>query len=104
MMYNTKFTALLLLFLLACGRNKDEIIRQKVDVRVQDFTKKEKAKCREALLVKASAMVDSILLAEAQQELRDSLNRRRPFKPEQPPAVLPIDSLEIKPIFGSEKK
>ena len=90
---------ILSLFCVACGTKEEEIIRQKAEARVLEFSKKEKAKCREGLLRQASAIVDSMLLAEAQQQLRDSLNLKRPFKPEQPPNVPPIDSLDVKPIF-----
>jgi hypothetical protein len=93
------FTIILCLLLTACGPDKDTIIQQKVTARIAEFEKKKKEECRKGLLDEAESIVDSLLLAEAQAQLRDSLNRARPFKPVQPPAVPPIDSLEIKPIF-----
>ena len=96
-------TALFLLLFTACGPSEEVLIRQKVDARVAEFSKKRRQECRNGLMTEASKTVDSLLLAEAQTDLRDSLNRMRPFKPEQPPAVPPIDSLEVKPIFNPKK-
>ncbi len=94
---------LLALALVSCRQNQDRVIQQKVAARVEDFVKKERSDCQKELLTKANKIVDSLLLAEAQQQLRDSLNRQRPFRPEQPPNVPPIDSLEVKPIFPNKK-
>ena len=93
---------LLLLYcysLLGCGEDKKVVIAEKVNERVEDFKKKKKAECRQSLLSKAEKIVDSLLLAEAQQSLQDSLGRLRPFRPLQPPAVLPIDSSAVAPLF-----
>lgn len=83
----------------ACGPDEQTVIHQKVDSRVAEFVKKKKEECRISLLEQAEKIVDSLLLAEAQLQLRDSLNRARPFKPVEPIPVPPIDSAEIKPIF-----
>jgi hypothetical protein len=66
---------------------------------VSDFRRKKSAECRQSLLMKAEKKVDSLLLAEAQQALQDSLARLRPFKPNQPPPIPAIDSLTVKPLF-----
>lgn len=87
------------LCILACHRDKEAIVQAKVTERVSDFIAKKRAECREALLQKAEETVDSLLLAEAQSALNDSLARMRPGRPFQPPAIPPIDSLQIKPIF-----
>jgi hypothetical protein len=94
---------LALLFGTACTQDKEKVIREKVALRVEDFVKKERATCNQELMYKANKIVDSMLLADAQQQLRDSLNRQRPFRPDQPPNVPPIDSLEVKPIFPDKK-
>lgn len=83
----------------ACGPDKQTVIQQKVNGRVAEFVKKKKEECRISLLEQAEKIVDSLLLAEAQAQLRDSLNRTRPFKPAEPVPVPPIDSAEVKPIF-----
>jgi hypothetical protein len=92
--------ALALLICFACGRDKEEIVREKVAERVDQFTKKKNEECREALLQLAEKTVDSLLLTEAQRALQDSLARTRPGRPFQPPPVPPIDSLRIQPIFN----
>jgi len=100
---NIRFTpVLLLVFCLltpACGPDEQTVVQQKVDGRVAEFVKKKKEECRISLLEQAEKIVDSLLLNEAQLQLRDSLNRTRPFKPVEPIPVLPIDSAEVKPIF-----
>ncbi|MEY3239831.1 MAG: hypothetical protein RIR11_1269 [Bacteroidota bacterium] len=96
-------TAFFLLLFTACGPGEEVLIRQKVDARVAEFSKKKRQECRSSLINEASKVVDSLLLAEAQTDLRDSLNRVRPFKPVEPPPVPPIDSLEVKPIFNPKK-
>ena len=88
--------------LFGCGPDEKTIIQQKVDVRIAEFVKKKKEECRKGLLEEAETVVDSLLLTEAQLQLRDSLNRARPFKPIEPPPVPPIDSLEVKPIFKKQ--
>lgn len=91
--------ALSLLLWAACSEDKDRVIAQKVQERVDEFKKKKMQECREALLQKAESRVDSILLTEARQELQDSLSAGRPSRPVQPPLVPAIDSLAVKPLF-----
>ena len=75
------------------------LIQKKIQVNVDNFRRKHYAECQSYLLRDAEQIVDSLLLSEAQAELRDSLSRSKPFKPVQPPDVPPIDSLSINPIF-----
>ena len=82
-----------------CVENKDKIIADKVQERLSEYRKKRTDDCRSGILSKAEKKVDSLLLAEAQQALQDSLGRQRPFRPVQPPPVLPIDTLTVKPLF-----
>lgn len=82
-----------------CGPDQEAIVRQKVEERTSVFRAKKSAECREKLFMAAEKMVDSLLLAEAQQQLRDSLSRSRPGRPLKPLPVPPIDSLTVKPLF-----
>jgi hypothetical protein len=94
--------AALLLFLclwFACRPDKTAEIHKKAQQRIEDFRKKHELELRTGLLTRASAIADSILLAEAQAQVRDSLSRTKPFRPLQPPPIPPIDSLAVKPIF-----
>ena len=90
-------------FSIHCGRDKEEIVQAKVAERVEAFRGKQVAECHAALRRDAEHRVDSLLLAEARGSLEDSLARLRPFKPSPPPAVLPIDSLSVKPIFDPKR-
>lgn len=92
-----------ILLVVSCSRSKERIIREKVDERVSDFRKKETAKCQARLLKEAEQIADSLLLQEALQEVNDSLRQMRPFKPLPPPAIPPIDSAAIKPIFDDSE-
>jgi len=87
------------LLILSCNQDKEAIVQAKVAERVNAFKSKKSLECRETLLEKAERTVDSLLLTEAQNALNDSLARMRPGRPFQPPAVLPIDSLKVSPIF-----
>ncbi len=85
--------------LTTCGRDKETIVQAKVAERVQVFRLKQLSDCRATLLRDAEKRVDSLLLAEAKGTLADSLARLKPFKPSQPPPLVPIDSLSVRPIF-----
>lgn len=87
------------LHLTACFEDTEAIVQQKVSERVTVFKAKKSIECRAALLERAERVVDSLLLTEAQNSLNDSLARRRPGRPYQPPAIPPIDSFTVKPIF-----
>jgi hypothetical protein len=82
-----------------CTRDQESIVQQKVAERTSVFRAKKSAECREKLFLAAEKMVDSLLLTEAQQELRDSLSRSRPGRPLKPLPVPAIDSLTVKPLF-----
>ncbi|MEO0007106.1 MAG: hypothetical protein RJA20_1302 [Bacteroidota bacterium] len=82
-----------------CQEDRSAIVKQKVQERVAEFREKQRVICRMALYEKAGRMADSILIAEAKQEVQDSLGRLRPFRPSQPPDVLPIDSARVAPLF-----
>jgi len=83
----------------SCERDKEAVVREKVAERVNAFERKKREDCREALMQQAERTVDSLLLAEAQSALSDSLTRSRPGRPFQPASVPPIDSLKVQPIF-----
>lgn len=87
------------LLLPSCGGDKEAIVQEKVAERVTAFKAKKSAECLESLLETAERKVDSLLLAEAQNALNDSLSRLRPWRPFQPAPIQPIDSLTVKPIF-----
>lgn len=89
-------------FFSGCQEDRSAIVKQKVQERVEEFRAKQRIACRMALYEKAGRMADSILIAEAKQEVQDSLGRLRPFRPSQPPDVLPIDSARVAPLFMNE--
>lgn len=86
-------------FFSSCQEDRSAIVKQKVQERVEEFRAKQRIACRMALYEKAGRMADSVLIAEAKLEVQDSLGRLRPFRPSQPPDVLPIDSARVGPLF-----
>lgn len=85
-----------------CQEDKSVVVRQKVEERVAEFREKQRMACRLSLYEKAGRMADSILIAEAKQEIQDSLGRLRPFRPSQPPDVPPVDTARVAPLFMRE--
>ncbi|MCS6930436.1 MAG: hypothetical protein NZM43_13185 [Saprospiraceae bacterium] len=88
----------------SCGSDKDRIVEEKVAEQLADFRKRETEKCRQALLVEAERMVDSLLLAEAIVEIEDSIRNARPPKPIKPPLMEPFDSFPVRPIFDTLRR
>lgn len=86
----------------ACGPDRATLIGQKVSERVEAFRAKKKGECTAALLQRAEHLADSLLLAEAEAALNDSLSRTRPNRPAKPLPLPPIDSLKVQPIFRQE--
>lgn len=93
------YTLISLFLWSGCAPDQEAKIQEKVAEKVNDFIVKEEARCHTELLARAEKIVDSILLAEAQLQIRDSLLQGKPYAPAQPPAVPPLDTLEVKPIF-----
>lgn len=89
----------MLLTVCACGSDTEAIVRTKVNERVGEFRAKRLAECEARLLARAEKMADSLLIQEAINALNDSLARSRPGRPDRPPAVPPLDSTPVKPLF-----
>lgn len=85
--------------LCACGPDRQSVIAEHVAKRIAEFKEKQQAKCRADLLETAGKAADSILLEAAKTALLDSLLRARPNRPLKPPAIPPIDTAKVKPIF-----
>jgi hypothetical protein len=83
----------------ACETDNSKIIQEQVAARVKKFTADKTAEHQLRLLEMASLKVDSFLLNEARQNLRDSLGNIRPIKPGQLELIPPIDSATVKPLF-----
>lgn len=99
--YSCLFSFLSVVFS-GCQEDRPAIVRLKVQERVQEFREKQLVACRAAVYEKAGRMADSILIAEAKQEVQDSLGRLRPFRPSQPPDVPPVDTARVAPLFMRE--
>ncbi len=96
--------ALICLVLPACGGDHSQLIQQKVAEAVAKTREKKAAECRTLLLTEAEKIVDSLLYEEAKSGLTDSLKRARPFRPMKPPAIPPLDSGGVRPIFKERVK
>jgi hypothetical protein len=81
---------------------KPELIRQKVDEKVDIFIRVHRKECQERVLEKASAIVDSMLI-ERVRSSRDTINKPpKPLKPEKPDPLSPMDSMDIHPLFNGD--
>ncbi|MFN0033459.1 MAG: hypothetical protein ACKVUS_00245 [Saprospiraceae bacterium] len=85
---------------LGCGKDNESTVQEKVAERVTTFKEKKRTECRDALFQTAEKTVDSLLLAEAQNDLNDSLARLRPGRPFRPALIPPIDCLSVKPLIS----
>jgi len=95
-----------LFFIPSCLNNEEyspeeiqQLIKNEVDERVEEYVSIRKAQCEENLLTEATRLLDSILIAEA-REMRDTLFQ--PVKPERPetPAFKKLDEdIPLKPLF-----
>lgn len=82
--------------------SKEELIRQRVDEKIETLIKIRKTRCKEKLLSEAAETADSILLSEARYFL-DTLSRPpRPNKPESPEVIIPNDSLDLEALFAKD--
>lgn len=82
-----------------CKKDKSRTINARVEERVSAVRVKKIEECRNALYSEANKVVDSLMLAEAQAGLNDSLLNRRPGKPNKPAPIEPVDTLSVGPIF-----
>lgn len=83
----------------ACGPDREAVVSEKVAERINTFKTKRQGECTAALLRAAEKIVDSLLLEEAEAQLKDSLIRLIPNKPPRPAPLSPIDSLPVQPLF-----
>ncbi len=91
------------LFMFACESathiDKEAVIEEKVQERLNSFKRVIMAKCKKAVLEEAGAMADSIILERA-KALKDSLPRPlKPSRPEQPDILELKDSLTLAPFL-----
>ncbi len=84
---------------MGCKKDNSRIINARVEERVNVVRVKKMEECRAQLYAEANKVVDSLMLAEAQAGLNDSLLNRRPGKPYKPAPIPPVDTLPVKPLF-----
>ena len=74
----------------------DESLQKKLD----QYTKVQVDKCEKKILNRAQAIVDSILLKEAQEKTIDTFDRpAKPSKPDRPVIKVAKDTTPVKPLF-----
>jgi hypothetical protein len=95
----------LLLIQISCGEPDHEalsqaLIQRRVSEKINTFIAKEKEKCRNDLLIEASAAADSTLRANPILIQIDSLQKPpKPIKPPNPSFSRPKDTIRIEPIL-----
>jgi len=79
--------------------DKDAVIEEKVQERLDNYKRIIFKKCRNKILEEASVLADSIILERAKM-LKDSLQRPpKPTRPEKPALLELKDSLNLAPLF-----
>lgn len=94
------FLLVVLLFVVSCTTdlpNRDLLIKEIYDARVEQVRLQKNADCRSAQLEKAEAKVDSILHSLLNADLHDTLNfPSRPIKPSRPKHIIgTVDKFEV---------
>jgi hypothetical protein len=101
-------TSLLLsMFLFSCNdysEVRQKMVEESYQQKIEEFVGSKNKECREEAISIASRKVDSILIARAKLN-KDTLNKPIiPEKPIKPDIKQPLDSSEVGPILGKEKK
>jgi hypothetical protein len=83
----------------ACEVDRSAELQVEINKRVDRARKQYQESCMTKTLQNAEKLADSLLISEAKLTVNDSLRNRMPYKPLQPAAVAPIDSLKVAPLF-----
>ncbi|MEM1218893.1 MAG: hypothetical protein AAGH79_08270 [Bacteroidota bacterium] len=78
---------------------KGQLIRERLDSRVQKYRTDAARRCLEDLLEEATVFVDSVLIEEARRRIDTIQKPDKPFKPDRPEAVPGRDSLPVAPLL-----
>lgn len=97
---------LFLIFYISCGQSADEYninnprIKDAFENRKKQFIEENMKNCNDDLLQKAEIYVDSLIAAEIDYRLNDSIIfPEKPVRPDWPGEIVVPDSIKAKPIF-----
>jgi hypothetical protein len=100
------YPSLLLILLTACNGTDETMdirnpkIREAFENRKTEFINENMTNCKEDILNKAEIYVDSVIAAEIDYRISDSIIfPEKPLRPEWPGDILVPDSIKAKPIF-----
>jgi len=97
---------LFMLGLLSCGKRvtQDEIIREAVQLKIDQWQLSERNSCKARAMAKAEAYVDSFLLANSLNTKLDTIPKPpKPMKPEKPFFKEKPDSLQVDELMKKEQ-
>lgn len=106
--WSTVLSLLLLLSLMAFQKKeevkvtKEMLIQKALTNKIANFTKTVNESCRSRVLERATAVVDSTLIARA-KAMRNTIEKPpKPERPERPEFRNPIDSLPVKSLLKKD--
>jgi len=89
----------------AAPKSKKQLMDESLQEKLNKYTKVQFQKCEKRILNRAQAIVDSILLKEAQEKTIDTFDRPpKPFKPTRPTLKVPKDTTAVEPLFEKENE
>jgi len=84
----------------AAPKSKKQLMDEALQVKLDKYTSVQVNKCDKKILNRAQAIVDSILLKEAQEKTIDSFDRpAKPLKPTRPAMKVAKDTTPVGPLF-----
>jgi hypothetical protein len=81
------------------AKTKEEVIQEKVSQRLNTWKNDWEKKCRKEIMERATAIVDSTILANARLNRDASGMSRLPQRPEKPGFAAPDDSMPVRPLL-----
>jgi hypothetical protein len=84
----------------AAPKTKKQLMDEALQEKLDKYTAIQIEKCNKKIFNRAQAIVDSILLKEAQEKTIDTFERPpKPLKPNRPALKVPKDTTAVGPLF-----
>lgn len=84
------------------GKTKEEVIQEKVAERLKYWEQSWRQSCYDKALERATAIVDSTILARARTHRDTSVRGLIPPRPEKPSFNVPIDTIPLEPFLKNK--
>lgn len=81
------------------SKTKEQVMQERLAERIDRWKTDTEKKCRKDIDEKATALTDSIIIANAKQNRDTSIHQLIPGRPTRPDYVPPVDSAPVEPIL-----